>query len=257
MSRETSKAAESSRHQRSRVRPATVVAGLCAATLVRIAISGEYLNFVRPSMRIPLLISGVLLAAVAIAEALGFLAQGDELTDNDHHAHEEHGDSRVAWLLLIPVVTLLVFAPPSLSGWGASRQTNNRTAGQDWSPLTITPGQPVELSMRDFVGRALDGDASTVKGVTVRLTGFVTAEDGDAFTIVRYSIACCAADALASSVRVTGLPLVAGSSKSSSQSTQLRWVSVTGILTGVDGVLPTLHADNVQEVQQPRDPYDA
>jgi uncharacterized repeat protein (TIGR03943 family) len=254
------------------VRAATVVAAMSAATLLRISVTGEYLNFVRPSMRIPLLISGVLLGLVALADVLGLLQRrpaapgAQTLQPGDQHGHEhrhdqehghghghEHGETKVAWLLLVPVLTLLVFTPPALSGWGASRQSNNRTIGLDWAPLTVTPGQPVELSMRDFVGRALEVGAPTVTGVEVRLTGFVNEVTPDSFTVVRYSIACCAADALASSVVVTGVTLPSADVGPN----ELRWVSVTGTLASVSGVVPTLAATDAVAVQEPRDPYDS
>ena len=233
---------------------------MSAATLARISLSGEYLNFVRPLMKIPLLVSGVILAAVAVADAAGLLHRTPSPIDADaHDAHGEghadgvHGDSRVAWLLLIPVLVLLVFTPPSLSGWGASRQTNNRTAGLNWAPLTVTPGEPVDLSMRDFVGRALEDGAPTITGVEVTMTGFVNGSEGDAFTIVRYAIACCAADALASSVVVTGAALPPSTAKPN----QRQWVTVTGFLSEVNGVVPTFAASTARSVPEPRDPYDA
>jgi uncharacterized repeat protein (TIGR03943 family) len=162
-------------------------------------------------------------------------------------------NTNMARLLLVPVLTLLVFTPPALSGWGASRQSNNRTIGLDWAPLTVTPGQPVELSMRDFVGRALEVGAPTVTGVEVRLTGFVNEVTPDSFTVVRYSIACCAADALASSVVVTGVALPSADVGPN----ELRWVSVTGTLASVSGVVPTLAATDAVIVEEPRDPYDS
>jgi uncharacterized repeat protein (TIGR03943 family) len=237
-----------------RLRPATVVAALIATVLLRISLSGEFRSYVQSSMRIPLIVSGVLLAVMALLDVTGKLS-----TLPDHEGHEDHGhgEARISWLLVAPVLALLVVIPPPLGTWSAARQQNRATPGLTWSPLTTVPGEPVAMPVLDFVGRSLDANAGTVREIDVALVGFVGEQSTDGFTLVRFSIACCAADGLASSVRVvgasatddaTGKGLVTGS--------DLVWVNVVGRYESTDGLVPVVRATRVSVVPQPQDPYE-
>jgi uncharacterized repeat protein (TIGR03943 family) len=82
----------------------------------------------------------------------------------------------------------------------------------------------------------------------VRLTGFVT-RDGDDWFVTRLTMRCCAADASAYRVRVDGM----------AAPPEEQWVQVTGSWvpgTGADGGTPALVASEVQEVAEPRQPYE-
>jgi uncharacterized repeat protein (TIGR03943 family) len=229
------------------VRSRTVVAALCASALIRISVTDEYLRFVRSAMHLPLLISGLILAAFAIADIAGWLTlKSAQLDEHD----ETETPSRVVWLLLLPVLAIMVAMPAPLGGWGLSRQ-QNVNLGTTWPKLSIISGAPTPVALPDFVGRALEPGSPTISGVEVEIVGFVSARTDQSFTIARYSIACCAADATGSSVTVIGQ----SSPNNSSTSTQLQWVRVVGKLDRVDGFLPSINAVSVQLIAAPPDPY--
>ena len=62
------------------------------------------------------------------------------------------------------------------------------------------------MSLLEFDQRAFEGtDGASFNGATVRLVGFVGPAKADGFLVARYSIACCAADALAATAHVDRL----------------------------------------------------
>ncbi len=228
------------------LRTSTVIAALCATVLVRLAVSGRYSQYVQAGMRIPLLVAGSVLGFLAVLQLTG----ATEQRDTSHH-HDDHRTPAVAWLLLLPVLAVLVVAPPPLGGWGLNRQSNQQDRGLQWSPLMVTSGRATSVPLPDYVGRALEEGSPTVADLEVELIGFVGERSDTSFVLARYSIACCAADALAFQVNVIGasIPPV------NSDSNNLQWVRVVGTLKGVDGSVPQLEAKMVTVVPQPTDPY--
>lgn len=69
-----------------------LVAAVLAAVILRISLTGEYLNFVQPWMRWPLLLTSVALLLMALRPALGFGPQGGPVP-------------RTSWLLLLPALS--------------------------------------------------------------------------------------------------------------------------------------------------------
>ncbi|TDC96569.1 TIGR03943 family protein [Actinomadura sp. 7K507] len=225
--------------------------------------SGEYVNYVRPGFRYPLVA-----AAVALL-ALGGAGMRREWRDaGDHAGHADHADGhdhsrgpKVAWLLGLPVLAIFVIAPPALGSFTAARNAD-RTAqppappDNGFRPLSAAGG-PVEMSMSEFLGRAHEaqtGDLAKLAGVPVRLTGFVgPAGEGQAgWQIIRMKVACCAGDAVPFPVRVRGLPQPPADS----------WVRVVGVWEPPTGaqrnrtVIHTLRARSVQKVEKPGNPYE-
>jgi uncharacterized repeat protein (TIGR03943 family) len=219
--------------------------------LIRLSITGEYSRYVQPGMRIPLLIAGLILTLIAAIQLSGKLVNG-HTHDHDSESDSGPGSASIVWLLLFPILAVLVVAPPPLGGWGLDRQTNQAAVdGLKWSPLTLTEEQPVQISLPDFVGRSLETGAPTVSNVEVELIGFVNNRSTTSFTLARYSIACCAADAQASQVRVIGATLKQGQLNPNT----LQWVKVVGTLSSVDGVVPVLAARQLTVIDEPNDPY--
>jgi uncharacterized repeat protein (TIGR03943 family) len=252
-------------------KPSSVMALLMAAVILRIAVSGEYLRYVQSQMRIPLLISGVLLATVALADLSGLLRRrttvGHQHHDHQHHDvrghssdhHDEHNDHehspRVSLLLIAPVLALLVVVPPPLGLWGSQRSQNRPSPGLEWAKIETEPGKPAEMPLLDYVGRALAPGSETIKGVEVKLTGFVADDPKSpltpgAFTISRFAIACCAADGLASTVKVVGADVPR------STETDLQWVEVVGTFEAMNGIVPTVRAKTTNLIDDPKDPYE-
>ena len=120
----------------------------------------------------------------------------------DDHGDHHHGIG-VGWLLLAPVVTLLLIAPPALGAYGVDRNARVEIArGELFEPLPPDPA-PRPMAVIEFLQRAYDRDGASMAGATVELTGFVADDNGgEGFRLARYGIACCAADARASVTRV-------------------------------------------------------
>ncbi len=224
------------------VRATTVL--LVGAMLVKLSVGGAYARYVRAGMGPYLLVAGILLAAVGLFGVVRALRGHHE--EHDHgHAHHD----RVGWLLLAPVLALLLVTPPSLGSFGVARSTGVTVTSGGKVFKNLPSGRTAEMTLLEYDERAADHDGASFGGVPVRLTGFVSkTRDGSGFQLARYQIACCAADAVAYAVRVTG---IAGSPPARDQ-----WVTVTGTFQkGPDG-LPELRASGLTEITAPEDPYE-
>ena len=183
----------------------------------------------------------------------------DNVAHHDAHGHDEYGhdgdvhghhhSERIGWLLLAPVVALLLVTPPTLGSFGVDRSAavSVTSGGKVFSPLP--PGRTVPMTLLEFDERTADHKGASFGSVQVRLTGFVApSSDSRGFRIARYQIACCAADAVASVVRITG--------SSGSKPARDQWVTVTGTFSPAADGVPELRAVSLAEIPTPVDPYE-
>ncbi|ADI04578.1 hypothetical protein SBI_01457 [Streptomyces bingchenggensis BCW-1] len=216
-----------------------------------------YLRYVRPGLRPALIASGVLLIVLGAVSAArdGFPFN----RPRTHHGHD-HGDGhghaggpKVAWLLYVPALTILFLAPPALGSYTASRDDATApkapSSGDSLFPALQDTGV-VPMSLNDFSARAVWDTSRTLKGHTVRLTGFVTPGRHGTWYVSRLVISCCAADAQVRKVRVHGAAAPPADA----------WVTVTGTWhptgkIGTDDASPALDATMVTRVPAPKDPY--
>jgi uncharacterized repeat protein (TIGR03943 family) len=220
---------------------------LVGALMIRLAVGGAYAKYVRTGMGPLLLVAGVLLAGLGLFGVVRALRRGGRPADADAHGH--HHGGRIGWLLLAPVLALLLVTPPTLGSFGVSRSAavNVTSGGKVFGALP--PGRTVPMTLLEFDERAEDHRGASFGGAQVRLTGFVTpSSDAQGFRIARYQIACCAADAVASVVRVTGA--------SGSRPARDQWVTVTGTFAPAPDRVPELRAVSVAEITTPLDPYE-
>ncbi|MET9387241.1 TIGR03943 family protein [Streptomyces sp. NPDC002928] len=236
------------------------------------------LRYVRAGMRPMLIASGVLLLALGVAEAWSRRGpdedHGDEEHGNEDHGDEEHGNEdhddevhdgevhdgghghdhssvpRVAWLLFLPALSLLFFAPPALGAYTASREAPKAVTEQrHFDPLPAT--SPVPLTLTDFTRRAQQDHEQAIKGRSVQMTGFVTPDKkGGGWYLARIIFTCCAADAQSVKVRIYGTPALPANT----------WVTVTGTwhpggTLGTKSAQAALDARTVKEVAQPVNAY--
>lgn len=123
----------------------------------------------------------------------------------DVHAHA-HGPGS-AWLLVLPLLALLLIAPPALGSYAAERQSDrppvtDRTA---YPPLPDPVDGAVELTLTEYAFRAIYDEDRSLEGERVRLVGFVSrSEQPGTYLLTRFRLQCCAADATAISVEVVG-----------------------------------------------------
>lgn len=225
---------------------------LVGALMIRLAVGGTYAKYVRTGMGPLLLIAGVLLAGLGLFGVVRVLRRGHRpaTTDGHAHGHEHHHHSeRIGWLLLVPMLALLLVTPPTLGSFGVGRSAavNISSGGKVFSALPA--GRTVPMTLMEYDERTVDHHGASFGTTQVRLTGFVTpSSDSRGFRIARYQIACCAADAVASVVRVTGA--------SGSRPARDQWVTVTGTYTPSSDNVPELHAISLAEIPTPVDPYE-
>ncbi|MBT3150823.1 TIGR03943 family protein [Streptomyces sp. CHD11] len=233
----------------------TVLLLLSGVGLLRITLFGDlYLRYVKEGMR-PLLIgSGVLLILCAVADAVSYGRRREDDGHTDHgdsgHGHHHSSVPRAAWLLFLPALSLLFYAPPSLGAYTASREPAQAvTRADDFDPLPATSPLPITLS--DFTRRVQQDRTGAIEGRPVRMTGFVTAaERGDGWFLTRIMISCCAADAQSVKIRVHGAPALSANT----------WVVVTGAwhpggTLGTSSAPAALDARSVEEVAPPVNAY--
>lgn len=262
-----------------------LLVALVGLTCVRLALTGQYKQYVRVGMGRYLALAGIALGLLALADI--FLHRSDETLNNefegdeghpphehdhdhDHeheHEHEqghEHGHGhdhgttpKIAWLLLLPIAVAFAVVPPALGKWGIDRSSNAAiVATRNSNYLPLKPSStPLPMATNEFVARAFDQSGSSLKGVTVSIEGFVIERKNDFVVIGRYSIACCAADAVAAQVHVR-LPLGATNNPGVS-GPQGEWVRATGTLNGSDAdELPVLAATEFSAISPPSNTYE-
>jgi uncharacterized repeat protein (TIGR03943 family) len=223
-----------------------VVSVLVGAIAVRLAVTGDHQRYVRPSMGPWLLLAGVVLVVIGGWTWLTAVRRAE--VDDAYGGH--HHRLGVGWLLVLPVITLLLVAPPALGAYGVDRAAPvDIRRGELFEPLP-DEAVPRPMTVLEFVQRAYDRDGASMAGRTVELTGFVAEDDGgEGFRLARYGIACCAADAQAAVVRVVS---------DSQEPARDQWLHVTGSYragrTGDE--LPVLMAERVVEIDDPADPYE-
>jgi uncharacterized repeat protein (TIGR03943 family) len=207
---------------------------------VWLVLSGTALNFVRPGMAPYVLVAGVVAVLLGLAPESGVDAHG-------------HGGASVGvgWLLVLPVLVGLV-VPPSPLGANAvgSRLVTRSAAPGTFPPVGRAVGGAVPMSLAEYTTRALRDSHGSLAGVPVRIVGFVAAAPAGApYRLGRFVIFCCAADAEAVEVAVSGDAV---------PRRRDQWLEVTGVWQPGSAAedVPLLRATSVREVKRPGQPYE-
>lgn len=228
---------------------------LVGAAVLRISLfSALYLRYVQSGLRPYLVVSGtllVLLGVTAAVRAARAVPDQDEGPHDHGHDHIHTTGPRFAWLLILPATALLLFPPPALGSYSAAREDAQRAAQGVGTFPALPAGDPVALSVASFTSRAIYDSGRSLKGRTVRLTGFVTRGDGGTWYVTRLLVSCCAADAITSKVQIRGADAPVTDN----------WVTVTGTwhpkgTLGSTAAWPMLNAKTVVKVEEPSDPYE-
>jgi uncharacterized repeat protein (TIGR03943 family) len=242
--------------------PAVLLA-LVGAAILRVSLFSDlYLRYVQVGLRPYLVVSGVVLVLLAVVVAVLVRTAGEQEDPEDledpenpeSHPGHTHGPAgpRVAWFLTLPALALLLFPPPALGSYSADREADRRAARGVGTFPALPAGNPLDLTLGDFGSRAVYDSGRSLKGRTVRLTGFVTRDAGGTWYVTRLLVSCCAADATTAKAEVRG----AGAPPVDT------WVTVTGTWhpegePGSDAAWPpVLDATSVRRVPQPDNPYE-
>ena len=186
---------------------------------------------------------------------------GGRSAENGGHGHDHSRAPRMAWLLLLPVVSVFVVAPPALGSYSVESSggssgpppKDDRDSSQFSDGLEdAAPGETVELGIQQFVMRAWVDEERELSGRDIELTGFaVPNEDGEGWYLARLQMACCAADAVVNKVLITDHPEPEADT----------WWKVTGTWAEPEGDLydaaeHEVGTSSVEEVTDPPDPYE-
>jgi uncharacterized repeat protein (TIGR03943 family) len=168
---------------------------------------------------------------------------------------DSHRGPYSPWLLVLPVLAILLVAPPALGSDSVRRASlgNSVSAAGGAAFPPLPAGDAPELRLSDFVARAVwegSGNSAELVGRDVMLTGFVVHRAG-ATELARLVITCCAADARPMVVRLTGAPdLPSGT-----------WLRVRarlhpGSATPADGYTPTVSVLDAATIPEPAEAYE-
>ena len=258
-----------------------------AAMLHLSLLTDAYVRYVRTSMRPYLIASGSVLLLLGLARTVtavralmyesaqeragrdgrtgrgkrGRRAKPRRAPEAHDHAHEDGDDGhghdargpRIAWLLALPVLTILLVAPPALGAYTAQHSSDSvaKPATADSGFPKLPAGNPLVLSIADFEVRAVWDTGHSLKGRTVQLTGFAVHGADGGWYLSRLTITCCAADAVTYKVEIHGI----------AAPPQGSWVKVTGVWlpngqTGRNSAVPALDATAATGIPVPHNPYD-
>ncbi|MFJ3306516.1 TIGR03943 family putative permease subunit [Streptomyces sp. NPDC086549] len=209
-----------------------------------------YLRYVKEGLRPVLIASGVLLTLLGLAGAA--LDRGrDEHAGHAHgHGHDHSTAPRIAWLLFLPALSLLLYAPPALGAYTAAH-SNNKAVEQRKRFDALPSVSPLPMTLTDFTTRVQQDRTLALKGRSVRLTGFATpAGQGGGWYLTRIIFTCCAADSQTVKVRVYGAEVPAANT----------WLAVTGTwhakgALGTRSAEAALDARHLQPIAPPVNAY--
>jgi uncharacterized repeat protein (TIGR03943 family) len=225
-----------------------VILLLVGGGLLKLALSGAYLRYVKPAQFGWVLGAGVVMCVLAVVAIAADIRRGGQARGHDEHEGHSHS-FRSSWLLVLPVLAIFLVAPPAL-GADSVQRTQARTAATERNSTgfaELPAGNVVPMRISDFVTRAGWDANHTLRGRTVALTGFVVRRGPDV-QLARMVITCCAADATPMTVRLSG----------TSGLRQDEWITVRGTLVEGAGerYLPEMAVADVEHTTQPREPYE-
>jgi uncharacterized repeat protein (TIGR03943 family) len=234
-----------------------VVMLLLGGAVVKATLTDMFLRYVKEGLRPLLLVAGGLLIAAAVMTIWYDLrAPSSAAEEDDGHGHGHgHHEPRVGWLLLLPVLALLLVAPPALGSYAAGQAgavVVNPASGSDYPPLPA--GDPAPISLLDYASRSIYDSGKSLSGRQLKLTGFVTPGPDGRPMLARMVLICCAADGRPIKVGLTGNTPVDAAPDS--------WVEVVGVYSKQVGKDPVNKADvaylevrSWQQIAEPKQPY--
>ncbi|GIF77248.1 TIGR03943 family putative permease subunit [Asanoa siamensis] len=176
-----------------------VVLLLLGGAVLKASLTDVYLRYVKEGLRPFLIAAGAVLVVTAVMTLVHDLRQRRE----DH----AHGPA-VGWLLVLPVLGLLLVAPPALGAFAAGQAGTalSSQAVSDYPPLPA--GDPADISVLEYASRAVYDNGVSIGDRTVRMSGFVVPGEGGELLLARMILSCCAADGRPIKVGMTGGPPV-------------------------------------------------
>ncbi|APU16896.1 MULTISPECIES: TIGR03943 family putative permease subunit [Actinoalloteichus] len=189
-----------------------------------------------------------------------------------------HGHGRSSWMLILPVLAILMVAPPAL-GSDSVQRAGDRSVITERPPSggglfgPLPEGDVPEMPITDVVMRSVWDASGALTGRQISVTGFLVRDEVDtqdatasagtqaepgAVHVARIRIMCCAADALPVKLRLDA----DGAEAATLAALPVDgWLEVTGeVRTGsateANGNVPEFVVSGVTPVEAPADPYE-
>ena len=238
---------------------------LVGALMLHVGLTDLHLRYVKPAMQPLIVLTGAGLLAIGLIGVVRMVrrsapapelpaADGEAGAGLDEHGHAHHAGPRAAWLLVLPLLVMATVTPPTLGSYAAARSsTVIETPTYEPPPLPAPVDGAVDLSLTDYYTRVLY-DPEQLRQTPVRLSGFVTAVDGEWY-VTRMALSCCAADGRPIKVLADGpasRPVPAADT----------WVEVVGTYTtprapaGEEDAAIALEVRDLREAPRPQNPYE-
>ncbi|MEJ3746592.1 TIGR03943 family protein [Actinomycetes bacterium KLBMP 9797] len=233
-----------------------VVMLLFGGAIVKASVTDMYLRYVKEGLRPFLIAAGLLLIAAALMTLFYELRRPTaHQHDHDHGDGKPHREPRVGWFLILPVLGLLLVAPPALGSFAAG-QAGTALSSQSISDYPPLPeGDPATITVLDYATRAVFDEGVSLGERRVQLTGFITQGPDGQPILARIILSCCAAD---------GRPIKVGMSGDAPTGLAAdTWVEVIGKYTdrtATDPVneesIPFLEVETWRQIDPPKQPYE-
>ncbi|MCF1599859.1 TIGR03943 family protein, partial [Streptomyces muensis] len=94
---------------------------LLGASLLHAATTDLYLRYVKQGLRPLVLVAGAVLIAAAVATVWYERKRARREKEAPHRGSHTHPEPRVSWLLVLPLLALILVAPPALGSYSATR----------------------------------------------------------------------------------------------------------------------------------------
>lgn len=241
-----SRSSSASKHQDRSVSPARALAA------VAIAAWAALFWFLILSARTSLYLSSRTAWVVPVGAAILTFALAGRLASLRTGAREsiKPAEAAAIGLIVLPVIIVLALPPASLGSFAASRRSSLASGGFSGDPGDISTGRVTLIDVASGM-RSQEGMKNLVAraGSPVSFVGFVARDDGmpaDEFSLTRFVVSCCAADALTVQARVVGAP--------PGRFENDQWVRVQGRLYPL-GREVLIDAHEVIEIERPQHPY--
>ncbi|HEX8627435.1 MAG TPA: TIGR03943 family protein [Catenuloplanes sp.] len=238
-----------------------VVMILFGGAILKASFTDMYLRYVKDGLRPFLIAAGMLLVAAAVMTLWYELRRPAEEAEADDHGHDHghggggHHEPRVGWLLILPVLGLLLVAPPALGSFAAGQSGSVLASQQisDYPPLPA--GDPAKITVLDYASRAVFDEGVSLKDRTVQLTGFITKGADGQPMLARIILSCCAADGRPIKVGLTG-NVPAALAVDTWIEAEGRYTDRTATDPVNDATVPYLEVDTWRQITAPKQQYE-